>query len=159
MLVNIVQKVSIEPKFLDSNIAYHLLQKIKRNMEGKCTLDYGYIITVNKIVELGKNMIAPANSLVVYDVKYEAETIKPEKGMELNGEICMVFPNGVFVDVLNKLNVLIPVSSLDGYTFFNDSFVSDKDEDNIKVGSNVNIRITMVKYEKKSFSSIGELVK
>lgn len=158
MLVNIDQKVSIDPKFLDSNISYHILQKIRRNMEGKCTMDYGYIISVNKIVELGKNIIAPANSLVIYDIKYEADTIKPEKGMELTGEICMVFPNGVFVDILKKLNVLIPISSLKGYTFSGDSFMSDKDENHIKVGSEVNIRITMVKYEKKSFSSIGELV-
>lgn len=158
MIVNIDQKVSIDPKFLDSNISYHLLQKI-RSMEGKCTFDYGYIITVNKIVELGENIIAPANSLVVYNVKYEADTIKPEKGMELRGEICMVFQHGVFVDILKKLKVLIPVASLEGYTFTGDSFVSKEDDENIKVGSEVNIRITIVKYDKKSFSCIGELIK
>ena len=159
MIVNIDQKISIDPKFLDSNISYHILQKIRQNMEGKCTLDYGYIISVNKIVELGENIVAPANSLVVYDVKYEAVTIKPEKGMELSGEICMVFQHGVFADILKKLKVLIPVGSMEEYTFSGDSFVSKEDDENIEVGSEVNIRITMVKYEKKSFSCIGELVK
>lgn len=164
MIVRIDQKVSIDPKYLDSNISHYILEKIRLNMENKCTLKYGYIINVRKIINLGDNIIAPANSLVVYDVTYEAETVKPEKGLELSGKICMVFEHGIFVDVLGRMKVLVPVNTLEGYTFSDDSFIpleekGEGEKEVIVVGKSVNIRINMVKYEKKEFSCIGELVK
>jgi len=159
MIVHIEQKVSIDPKYLDSNISHHILEKIRLNMEDKCTLKHGYIIKVRKIINLGDNIIAPANSLVVYDVTYEAETIKPEKGLELYGKICMVFEHGIFVDVLGRMKVLVPANTLEGYTFTCDSFTPEEEGEVIVIEKLVGIRITMVKYEKKDFSCIGELVK
>ena len=155
MIVTIHQKVSIDPKYLDSNISYHILQRIRSIMEDTCTLKYGYIMSVNKIIKLGSNIIAPANSLVIYDVTYEAETILPSPGLILDGDVCMIFENGILVDICGKTQILVPLENMEGYKFDNNSFVQDKDE--ICVGCNVTIIITMVKYEKKEFKCIGKL--
>jgi len=157
MITEITQKVSIDCKYLDSNISHHLLKKIKENMEGKCYLEYGYIITVENIVNIGANIISPANSLVVYDVTYQADTIKPEKGLLLSGEICMIFPQGVFVNILDKMKVLIPVNNLEDYSFDDGDFVCENKE-NLVLDKSVDIEISMVKYEKKNFSCIGKIL-
>lgn len=156
MIITIHQKVSIDPKYLDSNISYHILQRIRSIMEDTCSLNYGYIISVNKIIKLGSNIIAPANSLVVYDVTYEAETILPSPGLVLDGHVCMIFENGILVDICGKTQILVPLENMEGYKFNNNSF-EHTDKDEISLGCNVMIIITMVKYDKKEFKCIGKL--
>ena len=80
MLKHINQKVSIESEYLNSNTENHILDKLKKIMEGKCTLDNGYIIDVKRIINLGDNTIGGANSLVIFDLTYEAEILRPENG-------------------------------------------------------------------------------
>ena len=150
------QKVSIESKFLDNKITDHLFDKLQKTMTGKCTLEYGYIMKINKLIMVGDNSITSANSLVVFDIIYEAEVLKPVVGQNLSGAVCMVFKHGIFVDIYNKMKVLIPVSSMKSYVFDNSRFVHDNDTE-ISVGVDVTITIVMIKYEKKEFSCIGKL--
>jgi DNA-directed RNA polymerase subunit E'/Rpb7 len=153
MLFNIKQKVSIEAKYLDSDVKSHILDKLKKNMEGKCTLDNGYIIDVKRVVDLGENTIGCANSFVVFNVTYEADILRPEKGQKLSGTVCMVFHHGIFVDVSGKMKVLIPATSMSHvYNQSANSFGP------ISKGVEVSIEIIMIKYEKKQFSCIGKLL-
>lgn len=157
MIRTINQKVSIEPQYLDSNISNHVLKKLKDNMEGKCTLDNGHILSVNKIIKLGENTIGCANSFVIFNVLYEVTVLKPEKNQILSGTVCMVFQHGIFVDIMGKLKVLIPATSMPKlkYTSEKDIFVGD----NITISNKteVTIEITATQYEKKQFSCIGRL--
>lgn len=150
------QKISIDPKFLDSEIKNHLFNKLQKTMIGKCSLEYGYILKINKIISIEDNLIAPANSLVIFNVIYEADILKPEVGQELVGTVCMIFKHGIFVDIYEKMKILIPSSSMESYIFKNSCFVSDNTK--ISVGINVKIKIVMIKYEKKNFSCIGKLM-
>jgi DNA-directed RNA polymerase subunit E'/Rpb7 len=153
MLKNINQKVSIESKYLNSNTENHILDKLKKIMEGKCTLDNGYIIDVKRIINLGDNTIGGANSLVIFDVTYEVEILRPENGQILSGTVCMIFHHGIFVDIKGKMKVLIPSASMSSYIYN----PSDNSFGPISKGINVSIEIVMIKYEKKQFSCIGKL--
>jgi len=154
MIDNIKQKVSIEAKYLDSDVKNHILDKLKKMMEGKCTLDNGYIINVRRIIDLGDNTIGCANSLVIFNVTYEVDIIRPEIGQKLSGAVCMVFNHGIFVDVSGKMKVLIPATSMLSHVYnqTTNSFGS------ISKGVDVSIEIVMIKYEKKQFSCIGKLL-
>ena len=154
MLQHINQKVSIDSKYLDKNIEKHLLNKLKKIMEGKCTLDNGYIIDVKRIVNIGDNKIGRANSLVIFNLTYEAEILRPKKGDILYGTVCMIFHHGIFVDVNGKMKVLIPATSMPAYVYnqIDNSFGP------ISKGDKLSIEIVMIKYEKKQFSCIGCLV-
>ena len=70
----------------------------------------------------------------------------------------MIFQHGIFVDVKNKLKVLVPIKSMKTYVFEDDFFVNKKENSKISISSQLSIRIIMIKYEKKEFSCIGELV-
>jgi len=158
MIVTIKHKVSIEAKYLDNNIEEHLLNKIKTRVVGKCYIDHGYILNVTKIINIGNNTISSVNSFVVFDVTYEADVLKPEIGDIYSGSVCMIFQHGIFVDVKNKLKVLVPIKSMKTYVFEDDFFVNKKENSKISISSELSIRIIMIKYEKKEFSCIGELV-
>lgn len=155
MIVRIKQEVSLEHKHLTSKLKTHMFEKIKTMMTGKCTVDYGYIIKIIKIVDIGDNTIGTANSLVFFNVTYDAEILKPEIGQILTGTVCMIFQHGIFVNILDKMKVLIPATAMSSFSFENSSFVGN--DLTITDGVELNIRITMIKYEKKVFSCIGEL--
>ena len=157
MLTTITQNVSIEAMYLDSNIKNHILNKLKKNMEGKCTFEYGYIITVNKIIRIGDNTIGSANSLVIFNIVYEADVLKPETGHVLSGKVCMVFQHGIFVNVYEKMKVLVPATSMINYKYQQDQNNFTWLEQSIENGVEVTIDIVMTKYEKKQFSCIGKL--
>ena len=158
MIQLITHKVSIEPMYLDSNIKDHILNKLKKTMTGKCTLNNGYIIEVKRIVNIGENRIGCAKSLIIFNVTYEAEILKPQKGQCIRGKVCMIFQNGIFVDVCGKMKVLIPIASMKEYTYssIENSFKSSNNT--IVTGVDINIEIVMTKYEKKQFSCIGKLL-
>jgi DNA-directed RNA polymerase subunit E'/Rpb7 len=158
MLLIIKNKVSIEAKYLDKKIEEHLLNKIRTTVVGKCYLEYGYILNVTKIIDIGSNTISSVNSFVVFDVTYEADVLKPEIGDVFSGSVCMIFQHGIFVNVKNKLKVLVPAKSMKTYVFEDDYFFNKKENTKITNSCELSIRITMIKYEKKEFSCIGELV-
>ena len=154
-LKSIKQKVSIEAKFLNKNINDHLLNKLIKIMIGKCSNEHGYFLNVNRLISVGNNSIMYSNSLIIFDVVYEALTLKPEIGDVISGTVCMVFQHGIFVNVNNKLKVLIPATSLKSYVFKDNSFTSQ--DKIITNGIEMCIVIVMIKYEKKEFSCIGDL--
>lgn len=160
MLIQIKQKISIDCIYLDDNIQENLLNKLKKTVVGNCSLEYGYILNIIKIINMSNNKISSADSLCVFDVVYEAEILKPEIGNVFSGKVCMVFQSGFMVDIQNIIKVLIPVSSLKDFVYKEDNqtFLS-KDKLIIKEGVELNIEIVMIKYEKKKYSCIGKIKK
>ena len=53
---------------------------------------------------------------------------------------------------------MVPVKSMKTYVFEHDYFFNKKENTKITNSCELSIRITMIKYEKKEFSCIGELV-
>lgn len=159
MIQQIMQKVIVECKYLDSNIETHIFNKLKKTMEGICTFNTGYIIEVKKIIALGSNTIGNSNSLVIFNVSYQAEVLKPCEGQILTGKVCMIFQHGIFVDVFNRMKVLIPVTSMQDYTYNqSDSTFESETKSRITLDKELSIEIVMIKYEKKQFSCIGKII-
>ncbi len=158
MITNIVRRVCLESKYMDSNIMDHLLQKIRKITHNECSKDYGYILGVNKITSILDNRISSANSDNVFTVEFEAHTLKPEEDKEFGGKVCMIFPQGIFLDIEGKLKALIPLSALKEYTLNRILMCYEKDDAQIKKGDDLTIRITKTQYSDQNFSCFGELV-
>jgi DNA-directed RNA polymerase subunit E'/Rpb7 len=161
----ITQKIPLETMYLDSRVHDHLLSKLRSVTEGTCTLNNGYIISVSSITKILGNNISIDGSLVVFNVVYEAVCIKPTVGAKLSGKVCMVFAQGIFVDVSSKMKVLIPVANMPKFSYESSSTDSDvfvyrekkKIKKVIKRDMTIDIEIKMVKYDQKQFSCIGKL--
>ena len=164
--VQIKQKVSLESKYLDKNIKDHILKILKNSMYTYCTFSNGYIIDVKRIISLGENTISSANSLVVFNVTYEADILKPAIGDIMNGKVCMVLQNGdgIIVDICSKMQILIPAYNMKPFIYKTDCLsyelnnTKTKEIITISRDSNVSVEIIACKYEKKAYSCIGKLI-
>jgi DNA-directed RNA polymerase subunit E'/Rpb7 len=73
----------------------------------------------------------------------------------------MIYQGGIFVVVMQKMEILVPDSLLTGYTFTKNinpklnSFV--KGEDKIEEGKQVKIKVTASQYNNQRFSVFGSL--
>ena len=157
MLTVIERRICIGHDYLYRDIKDALLDKIKEVTLNECTKDHGYILSVKKIVTIKDNYISNANCDNIFTVLFEAETLKPENGSILQGEVCMIFNGGIFLNVKNKQKILIPLTNLKAYVFDHTKKQFVKGYKIIKEGDIIDIVITGTKYSKQSFSCFGDL--
>lgn len=158
------KKICIDPKYLDHKVKEHVL-KVSQNttMESECTEEFGYVLSVNRIVKIYDFRMSSATAKCVIDLDMEITAIKPIVGEEIQGTICMFTTAGVFVDFHGKFQTLIPKTKLGGFTMGDNCIEKNNgpDEEYIKhkVGDKIMVLFTTVDYNKDSlFSSCGELV-
>ena len=160
--ITIQKQVCIEPKYMDSNIMDHIVNELTRTSCKECTKDYGYIMKINRIIKIIDNYIN-MDSNIVFDIKFEASCLNPKPDRILTGKVCMVFPDGVFIEVMKKMQILIPKQNINGYSFNKktNSFVKDGTEDNpvsISEGKQFRVKITASQYNNQRFSVFGNIV-
>ena len=148
----ITRRVYLDPKFLDENIMVHLLKRCSELSVGECTKEYGHILSVNRILEVLNN------EDTIFTVRFEAETLKPKSGDKLSGKVCMLYKDGIFVQVSDKQKMLIPASSIKGYVYDDSSHIYSNGKKKIKDGDNIEAIVTASQYSKQNFSCIGCLV-
>ena len=157
MIVTILQKIPVENKYLYYNVKEYLLEKTKQKMEGTCSKENGYILKVLEIEDILDNIIASSTCTVFFLVKYKAEVLKPIIGDILKGKICMIFQYGIFVDIMNKMKILIPIISINNFEYIDEEYI-DKEGNILYKDMDVSIQILSLKYENKDFSCIGKLI-
>ena len=69
----------------------------------------------------------------------------------------MIFQEGLFVEVSNKMKVLIRIDKMNGYKYSKTKQIFKKDEETISKGDKIEVVIEMIKYEKQNFNCIGSL--
>lgn len=158
MLTIIEQRVCVDNHDLTSNIKECILQKVKDISIGTCSKENGYILDVKRVVKIKDNYISSVNCESIFIVSVEVETLKPENGKAFDGEVCMIFSGGVFLNIKDKQKVLIPITNLKEYTYSQACKTFKKDKETIKEGDKLRVLITGTKYFKQAFSCFGTLV-
>lgn len=153
----ITRRVCLDPEHLDSNIMKHLFKKIVQQTKNECSLEHGFIISVKKITKLLENRISSANTDIVFTVQFEADTLKPIIDKNLVGTVCMIFSKGIFLDIQNKLKVLIPIESLNEYKLDPIKMCYVKGDKRIQKNDILTVQITGTEYSKQNFSCFGKL--
>ena len=155
----IERKVCVEPEFLYYDLNAKLLEKVKKVFENECTQENGYILKINKILRIKDNYISNVNSNIIFIVDIDVDNLKPEIDAVYTDKVSMIFSGGLFINIKNKIKLLIPISSLKNYKFEQSTktFVKD-DKSVIKEHDEIQIKITGIKYSKKNFNCFGELI-
>ena len=148
----VIKRVYLDPKFLDTNIMKHLLDKCTELYVGECTKENGHILSVKRIVNVIKN------EDTVFTVSFEVDALKPKAGDKLFGTVCMLFKDGIFAQVSEKQKILIPAVTIKDYIYDDASHTYLNENKKIKVGDNIEAIVTAAQYSKKNFSCIGCLV-
>jgi DNA-directed RNA polymerase subunit E'/Rpb7 len=155
----IERKVCVEPEFLYYDLNAKIFEKVKKVFENECTQENGYILKINKISRIKDNYISNVNSSIVFIVDIDVDNLKPEIDAVYTDKVSMIFSGGIFINIKNKIKLLIPISSLKNYKFEQSTktFVKD-DKTVIKENDEIKIKITGIKYSKKNFNCFGELI-
>lgn len=158
-IVTIEKRICLSSKYLDQNIMDNLLSKITELTYGNCTKEYGYIIKIIKINHIISHEISRVNSDNIFNVSFDAQILKPEKNLEIEGTVCMVYKDGIFINILDKQKMLIPKSSLPEYTFDNELKVyTDKNDKSIKMNDTIKANITAASYSNQKYSCFGTII-
>ena len=157
-LVTIEKRICLPSKYLDQNIMDHLLSKITEITYGNCTKEHGYILKIVKINDIISHEISRANTDNIFNVSFDVEILKPEKGLKVEGIVCMVYKDGIFINILDKQKMLIPKSNLTKYKF-NDQLKIYEDENggNIKINDTISATISAVSYSNQKYSCFGTI--
>lgn len=153
----IFQKILLPYNLINENVVENIVKKIHDNNFQKCSFQYGYITDIVKILKIGENTIDPVSSCVLFEVLFEANTIKPEKDSVFTGKVYRIFSEGIFVDIENLFKVNIPGEHMKQFVFDKGEF--SKNNTKISINTDVQIRILITKYENKNFKCIGKLEK
>ena len=86
-------------------------------------------------------------------------TITPKIGEVYYGTVRVVYPQGVFISLVNTFDTLIPLDSLkkNGYTFINNTFTHSPSGKIIKPECILNVKVIAINYDKKNFNCIAEI--
>jgi DNA-directed RNA polymerase subunit E'/Rpb7 len=160
-LKNINKIIELEPIFLNSNLKTIIKEFINKTEKDNCSYNNGYVLDIID-VNINNIKISEATSKILVDVNYNAKTLKPEIGVCYDGVCSQVFSAGIFVLVLDKLKIFIPLSYIEEYQYEykNDTFVSSS-HSLIKKSSVITTIITDIKYgivdNVYRFNCIGKL--
>lgn len=157
--VVISRHVVVEPEFLSQQLLRHrILEKIRFIAEHECSKDTGYIIDVHGIRRIRDNYVSNATSNIIFDVEVDIERLKPEIGNRYKGIVTVVFCKGVFINVMERLRIFVPLDN-NGYTFnkTKSQFTSNSTKRTISVGDLITVSIIGIKYVDKKFNCIATL--
>ena len=160
----IKRQVSLKPDELTSDAVGGVKNNIMNKLENiiknsECSYDNGYILEIKRIIDYNNNYISNATNMIVFTVIFEAITLNPKIGSILSGKVVSVHTSGIFVEIKEKIKVLVAESSMEGMIYDpNTSSYVSKDYC-INKNDIVNIKITDIRYQNKKISCIGILLK
>lgn len=159
----ITRKMYLNPKYLNGDIHKFLLDELKERMKKECTIEHGYILSIDRIIRVidGFN-ISPINCDIICEVEFEAKILKPKVNDEYEGKVCVILPKaGVLMDVQNCLKILVKSDSLNNYTYDSTSnsytHIRQK-EKHIVIGDVIHVQLRGVKYTEHKFCCFGDFV-
>ena len=156
-VVKIERKICVESKFLSRDLKNYIFTKLKESVINECSKEYGYFLNIIKLNEIKDNYIS-SNCENIFIIVFEAETLKPEVGKVFEGTVCMIFSGGIFINIQNKIKVLIPVSSIQDYEYNNTKKCFEKKSRTIKENDILSVMISGTKYSKQTYSCFGTIV-
>ena len=155
--ITITRRICIHSQYLDQNIRGHLLRELTALTRNECGKEHGHIISVKKITKIVDHKIGRANSDNVFTIEFEALTLNPKVGTEVMGRVCMVYKDGIFINIMNKQKMLIPATSLFNYEFDELTGSYEGSESSIRVDDELEAVITASQYRNGCFSCYGAL--
>ncbi|RVD91988.1 subunit 7 of RNA polymerase II [Tubulinosema ratisbonensis] len=133
----------IPPDLLSSNISNSLISLLKDNVEGLPSQDYGYVISVLNVINVGEGEIQP-DGYTIFHIKFQALILKLSKGEVVD----------TIVNECNKMGIF---SSVGPITVFISNYQVPKDLERIERNTILRVKVIGIKVEKDKIFVIGTI--
>lgn len=160
-IINVPIEISLLPNKMDKNYYEHIMEVIREKYQQKCIVNYGYIISINKIHRILSDDIGTIIPSAQILVEICCKVFLPKINMKFNACIDIIFTHGIFIH-RDKIRILIPMINIENKwkikKDFSSCFLVHKETNNtLKKGDIINICLVDVRFEKDGYSCIGEL--
>jgi DNA-directed RNA polymerase II subunit RPB7 len=91
--------IMLHPSYFGPRMQQYLESKLYSDVEGTCSGQFGFIIAVVSISDIGKGMVVPGNGQAEFITRYRAIVFKPFKGEVVDGVVHNVTRMGIFAEV------------------------------------------------------------
>jgi DNA-directed RNA polymerase II subunit RPB7 len=82
--------IQLPPSYFGPGIRKFVEQKLHKDVEGTCSDQYGYIISVVSISKVSQGKLIPGAGQAEYTVSYSAVVLKPFKGEVLDAIVISI---------------------------------------------------------------------
>lgn len=136
-----------------------LKEKLDEMYLKKFTKQYGYVLEILDFDYSSDNILSRINQDIFVKCNVKVVSIIPEIDKIYYGIVKFIYPQGVFIKLLNIFDTLIPFDYLNksGYIFDNGTFVNKDTKHIISKESIVNVNVVDIKYDNKTFNCIAKL--
>tara|TARA_B100000900_G_scaffold403249_1_gene410106 strand:+ start:104 stop:583 length:480 start_codon:yes stop_codon:yes gene_type:complete len=151
--------IMLPPEKLDKDINLHILDKAREVYENTSIKDIGYIIRVQKLIDISKVHIDSMSSFINVEGTYTIDTCYPDVGTVIREcNIHLIMNHGIFVKYYN-IDILIPAATLSDYAFdhLNNTFVHKTTKQIVSKDTKIDVIITDFRYHNKEFSCIAKI--
>jgi DNA-directed RNA polymerase subunit E' len=120
-LFTIESKIEIPPFLFDQEKTISARIILAEDFEGIITKDYGFIIAVVDVLNVGPGIIIPGNANTFHEVEFTILAFKPSLGEVIEGDVVEIVDFGSFVRI-GPLDGLVHVSQIcDDYITYDPS--------------------------------------
>lgn len=149
--------VRVPPELFSMPKEEAITKRIKKDYEGYISKDFGIVIDVSKLNEIGEGIIIPGDGASYFKAEFELLTFKPELQEVVLGKIKDIADFGAFIN-LGPIEGMIHVSQTmdDFVSFSKDKVLSGKEtKRSLRVGDRCRARIIAVSYKDVSNPKLG----
>lgn len=155
--VKVKDYVRVPPAMFNLSKRESVLKNIKLSYENYLSKDFGFVINVIEVGNIGEGVIVPGDGAAYYDTGFELLTFKPEMNELVFGKIRDITDFGAFMDIGGIEGMVHISQSMDDFVSFSKDKVlqGKKTSQSIKVGDKCKARIIAVSYKDMNNPKIG----
>lgn len=156
--INIDTFITMSPKEVGCDLDKLILKKLKETYVNKCIKKYGYIFDILDYKYDKSIITSRVNENMFIKCQVTILSVTPKVGEIYYGIVKIVYPQGIFVSLINIFDTLVPFDCLKraNYTFTGNSFTNGVHT--ISQGCVLNVKVTAISYDKKNFNCIADIV-
>ena|SRR3989338_782815 len=155
--VTLKSHIRVPPNLFQEDTKKSVLERLKEQFNNMISKDFGIVIGVSDIVDIGEGVIIPGDGAAYYETVFKVLAFKPELQEIILGTITDITDFGAFIDI-GPIDGMIHISqTMDDYvTFSKTNVLSGKEtKRNLKVKDNCRARIIAVSYKNVNDPKVG----
>ena len=155
--VTLRSHIRVPPNLFQEDTRKSVLERLKEQFNNMISKDFGIVVGVSDIVEIGEGVIIPGDGAAYYETVFKVLAFKPELQEIVLGTITDITDFGAFIDI-GPIDGMIHISqTMDDYVTFSKSNVlaGKETKKNLKMKDNCRARIIAVSYKIPNDPKIG----
>ena len=121
--VELKSHIRVPPTSFSMDVEEAVMQQLNEEFNDYISKDFGIVIAVSEIVNIGEGIIIPGDGAAYYDTKFKVLVFKPELQEIMLGNISEITDFGAFINI-GPIDGMIHISqTMDDFVSFSKSNV------------------------------------